>query len=67
LFFFSRKDPRIHVHVAHPYGEAKRWLNPVVHLATSKGLTPRQITDAQAFVQTHMKEIEDAWIQHFGG
>jgi hypothetical protein len=61
------KKPRIHVHVAHPDGEAKFWLTPVVHLATSTGLSPRQITDAQGVVQAHMKEIEDAWIQHFGG
>jgi hypothetical protein len=67
LFFFSREEPRIHVHVAHPDGEAKFWLTPVVRVATSTGLTARQITDAQAVVQTHMKEIEDAWIQHFGG
>lgn len=56
-----------HVHVAHPDGEAKFWLTPVVHLATSTGLSPRQITDAQGVVQAHMKEIEDAWNHHFGG
>ncbi len=67
LFFFSREEPRIHVHVAHPDGEAKFWLIPVVHLATSTGLTSRQITDAQAVVQAHIKEIEDAWNHHFGG
>lgn len=26
LFFFSREEPRMHVHVAHPDGEAKFWL-----------------------------------------
>jgi len=67
LFFFSREESRIHVHVAHPDGEAKFWLGPVVYLATSTGLTSRQITEAQAIVETHIKEIEDAWIRHFGG
>ena len=67
LFFISREEPRFHVHVAHPDGEAKFWLTPVVHLATSTGLSPRQITDAQGVVQAHMKEIEDAWNHHFGG
>ena len=67
LFFFSREEPRIHVHVAHPDGEAKFWLTPIVHLATSTGLTPRQITDAQAVVEAHIKEVEDAWNRHFGG
>lgn len=40
LFFFSREETRIHVHVAHPDGEAKFWLTPVVHLAMSTGLPP---------------------------
>jgi hypothetical protein len=67
LFFFSREESRIHVHVSHPDGEAKFWLTPTVHLAMSTGLTPRQITDAQTVVQAHLKEIEDAWNHHFGG
>ncbi len=66
LFFFSREEPRIHVHVAHPDGEAKFWLTPMVHLATSTGLTPKQITDAQAIVQAHISEVEYAWQRHFG-
>lgn len=65
LFFFSREEPRIHVHVAHPDGEAKFWLSPSVHLATSTGLTPRQLAEAQSVVEAHLREIEDAWIRHF--
>lgn len=67
LFFFSREEPRIHVHVAHPDGEAKFWLTPSVQLATSTGLSVRQLADAQAVVEAHLKEIEDAWLRHFGG
>jgi Domain of unknown function (DUF4160) len=67
LFFFSREEPRIHVHVAHPDGEAKFWLTPVVALATSTGLSPRQLTDAQVVVNAHLQEIKDAWNEHFGG
>lgn len=66
LFFFSREELRIHVHVAHPDGEAKFWLTPAVHLATSTGLSVRQLTEAQVVVEAHFKEIEDAWYQHFG-
>ena len=66
LFFFSREEPRIHVHVAHPDGEAKFWLTPVVHLATATGLNQKQLADAQAVVHAHLKEIEDAWSRHFG-
>jgi len=41
LFFFSREEQRIHVHVAHPDGEAKFWLTPMVYIAASTGLSPR--------------------------
>ncbi len=67
LFFFSREETRIHVHVAHPDGEAKFWLVPEVALATSTGLSRRQLGEAQAVVETHLKEIQDAWKHHFGG
>lgn len=38
LFFFSREEPRPHVHVAHPDGEAKFWIDPDVELAAVVGL-----------------------------
>ncbi len=66
LFFFSREEPRMHVHVAHPDGEAKFWLTPQVALATSTGLSGRQLREAQAVVETHIKEVENAWNHHFG-
>ena len=65
LFFFSREETRIHVHVAHPDGEAKFWLTPHVALATHVGLSDRQRREAQAVVEAHLKEIEDAWHRHF--
>ena len=65
LFFFSREEPRIHVHVAHPDGEAKFWLAPEVTLATYTGLARSQQREAQAVVQAHIQEIEDAWNRHF--
>ncbi len=54
LFFFSREETRIHVHVAHPDGEAKFWLTPQVSLATHMGLTERQRREAQAVVEAHL-------------
>lgn len=66
LFFFSREELRIHVHVAHPDGEPKFWLTPVVAVATYTGLPARQLREAQNVVQTHTKEIENAWNDHFG-
>ena len=66
LFFFSREETRIHVHVAHPDGEAKFWLTPTVHLATNVGLSATQVHQALAVVEAHIREIENAWRSHFG-
>jgi Domain of unknown function (DUF4160) len=66
LFFFSREEPRSHVHIEHPDGEAKFWLMPAVTLATSTGLSPRQLREAQTVVEAHLKEIQNAWHDHFG-
>lgn len=67
LFFFSREEARVHVHVAHADGEAKFWLTPQVTLANHTGLSATQIHQAQAVVNAHLKEIQDAWNIHFGG
>ncbi len=67
LFFFSREEERIHVHVAHPDGEAKFWLTPRVMLAGHTGLSTTQLRDARGVVETHIEEIRNAWHRHFGG
>lgn len=54
LFFFSREETRIHVHVAHPDGEAKFWLTPAVALAVNAGLSATQLKQAQAVVEAHL-------------
>ena len=66
LFFFSREETRIHIHVAHADGEAKFWLTPEVTLATHTGLSAKQLREAQIIVETRLKEICHAWSQHFG-
>ncbi|MYZ51592.1 DUF4160 domain-containing protein [Malikia spinosa] len=66
FFFFSREEPRIHVHVSHPDGEAKFWLTPTVYLATSSGLDSRQLREALELTETHLTEITHAWNRHFG-
>jgi hypothetical protein len=66
LFFFSREEARPHVHVSHPDGEAKIWIDPEVALATSVGLTDRQVREALALVSQHLEEITHAWTHHFG-
>ena len=55
----------MHVHVNHPDGEAKFWLAPDLALATSIGLSPQQIKEAQTLVAAHLEEITHAWKAHF--
>ncbi len=66
LFFFSREERRMHVHVAHPDGEAKFWLEPSITLAHSIGLSQQHLAAAEAVVRRHFQEIIDAWSRHFG-
>ncbi|MEI8158367.1 MAG: DUF4160 domain-containing protein [Burkholderiales bacterium] len=65
-FFFSREEVRIHIHVAHPDGEAKFWLTPDVALAMHTGLDGQQLREAQLVVEAHLEEIKNAWNTHFG-
>ena len=65
LFFFSREEPRIHVHVSHPDGEAKFWLTPTVQVAKNVGLSDSRVRDAQRIVEAHHQEIIDAWNNYF--
>jgi hypothetical protein len=65
FFFFSREESRMHVHVNHPDGEAKFWLMPELGLATSTGLSSKQIKEAQNLVAVHLEEITHAWKTHF--
>jgi uncharacterized protein DUF4160 len=66
LYFFSREEPRAHVHVQHPTGEAKFWLEPRVELARNYGLTSNRLTTALKLVKEHQNEIREAWEKHFG-
>jgi len=56
----------MHVHVAHPDGEAKFWLEPRVSLVNHSGLSPQQLAEAEHIVTLHLEEICHAWHQHFG-
>lgn len=62
--FYSREEPRMHVHVHAPDGEAKIWLEPSIEMAHSHGLSERDVARALASVQAHQQEIRDAWRQH---
>lgn len=65
FFFFSNEEPRMHIHILSPDGEAKFWIEPVVALADYKGFSNRQITELKKVVEKHAQEIEKAWKKHF--
>ena len=67
FYFFSREETRMHVHVSCADGEAKFWLDPIVSLAASYGLNPRQLNRLQKMVEEHKNEIKDSWKKHFKG
>ena len=66
FFFFSREEPRVHVHVYCGDGEAKFWLEPKIELAQNYGLNDRQLRSVQAIIVKHEDVIRDAWHKHFG-
>jgi len=67
FYFFSREEPRAHVHVQHADGEAKFWVEPTVELAINYSLKPKQVTEAQRLIEEHLDEIRNAWAKHFPG
>lgn len=66
FFFFSREEPRTHVHAASPDGEAKFWLDPEIELARSYRLSDRDLRRIREIVTKREQEIRDAWNLHFG-
>ena len=65
FYFFLREEPRMHVHVECPDGEAKFWLEPAIALAHNYGLSDQQVRAAQQLVEAHENEIRSAWKKHF--
>ncbi len=64
--FFSREEPRIHVHVISPDGEAKFWLDPQVELAMNKGLGSVELNEIRRVIEERHDEIREHWRRHFG-
>ena len=65
FYFFSREEPRAHVHVQHSNGQAKFWLESDVQLAQNCGLGHRQISTAFRLIKENQDEIRAAWEDHF--
>lgn len=65
FYFFSREEPRMHVHVHHGEGEAKFWLKPRLELAASYRMSRRRLATALRLVQKNEGAIREAWKGHF--
>ena len=65
FFFFSREEPRLHVHVSSGDGEAKFGLTPVIELAENHGIPEREISTLGTIIRNHEREIIEAWERHF--
>ena len=66
FFFFSREEPRAHVHVQGPEGEAKFWMEPRIELARNYQLSEKDLGTIRKLIERHEEEIRDAWNRHFG-
>jgi len=66
FFFFSREEPRPHVHVQSPDGEAKFWIDPEIELAKNYQLSEKDLAKVRRLIESHEEEIRDAWNRHFG-
>ena len=66
FFFFSREEPRMHVHVGCSDGEAKFWLEPDLELARNYRLSRTQLREVEAIIEEHEDEFRAAWRRHFG-
>lgn len=65
FFFFSREEPRMHVHVVSGEGEAKFWLEPELQLAKNYRYTRPQLKEIESLIEDHYHELVSAWKQHF--
>jgi hypothetical protein len=69
FFFFSNKgnpaEP-VHVHIRKGESVAKFWLQPVVALAESYGMSPQELNKLQKVVENNAKITKRAWYECFG-
>ena len=65
FFFFSREEPRMHVHAYCGDGEAKFWLEPEIELALNYHLSRLQLKQIEIIIEEHYDELTSAWQKHF--
>ena len=69
FFFYSNEgDPiePMHIHIRKERNVAKFWLEPVVALSDSYGMSPRELNKLQKVVENNAKFIKRTWYEYFG-
>jgi len=69
FFFYSNEgipSEPLHVHVIKDSNVAKFWLEPVVSLAESYGMSPPELNKLEKVVENNAKIIKRAWYEYFG-
>lgn len=61
FFFFSREEPRAHVHVVCSDGEVKYWISPEIELARNQGLSRSRLKEVEEIIEVHYEEFKNAW------
>jgi len=64
--FFSREEPRMHIHVICGHGEAKFWMEPDIEPARNFGLSEPELRLLRSVIEERKDEIKRAWKIHFG-
>ena len=67
FLFFPREEPKLHVHVQSPKGEAKYCLEPEITLVKNNSFTDKDLRTIEAIIKGHKDEIRSAWEKHFKG
>ncbi len=64
FYFFMREEPRMHVHVLTPDGEAKFWMEPKIELAKTIKLKPHELNRLKKIIEKRQDEIIHEWNKH---
>jgi hypothetical protein len=65
VFFFSREEARMHVHVQSAEAEAKFWMEPKIELDENFGFPDHEVGRILKLLRDRESEIRKAWLQHF--
>ena len=61
FYFFTREEPRMHIHVQTPDGEAKFWMEPDIELAETIKLKSKDLKRIREIIIEHRQEIINEW------